>query len=79
MGPFAIRQVILLPFPFSDLQGGLQRISHARAGKVFTAHERCFSVPWTSLSLSGTSRWLSLAWPWARRSPSATRSTRPRR
>ena len=31
MGPFAIRQVILSPFPFSDLEGGLQRNSHARA------------------------------------------------
>ena len=85
MGPFATRQVILLPFPFSDLsasklrpalllaaagkgdwplcqitsnpyadpravtlaeddfvEGGLQRISHARAGKLFTAHESLF-------------------------------------
>jgi len=82
MGPFAIRQVILLPFPFSDLtasklrpalvladsgkgdwvlcqitsnpyadpsaitltdadfaQGSLQRVSYARASKIFTAHE----------------------------------------
>ena len=85
MGPFASRQVVLLPFPFSDLsasklrpalvlanagkgdwvlcqitsnayadasavslaaadfaQGGLQRISYARAGKLFTAHESLF-------------------------------------
>ena len=59
MGPFATRQVILLPFPFSDLsasklrpallladadfaEGGLQRISHARASKLFTAHESLF-------------------------------------
>jgi mRNA interferase MazF len=85
MGPFATRQVILLPFPFSDLsasklrpalllaaagkwdwllcqitsnpyadpravtlaeadfaEGGLQRTSHARASKLFTAHESLF-------------------------------------
>ena len=85
MGPFATRQVILLPFPFSDLsasklrpalllasagrgdwllcqitsnpyadphavmlqdgdfdEGGLQRVSYARAGKLFTAHESLF-------------------------------------
>lgn len=85
MGSFATRQVILLPFPFSDLsasklrpalllaaagkgdwllcqitsnpyadpravtlaeadfaEGGLQRISHARASKLFTAHESLF-------------------------------------
>ena len=85
MGAFATRQVILLPFPFSDLsasklrpalllatadkgdwvlcqitsnpyadpravmlaeddfaEGGLQRISHARASKLFTAHESLF-------------------------------------
>lgn len=85
MGPFATRQVILLPFPFSDLsasklrpallladadkgdwvlcqitskpyadaraimltetdfaEGGLQLISYARAGKLFTAHESLF-------------------------------------
>ena len=85
MGPFATWQVILLPFPFSDLsasklrpalllaaagkgdwvlcqitsnpyadpravtlsdcdfeQGGLQRVSHARASKLFTAHETLF-------------------------------------
>lgn len=85
MGPFATRQVILLPFPFSDLSasklrpalllaaagkgdwllcqitsnpyadpravtlaevdfadGGLQRVSHARASKLFTAHESLF-------------------------------------
>ena len=85
MGPFATRQVILLPFPFSDLsasklrpalllapagrgdwvlcqntsnpyadpravtlndadfeQGGLQRVSHARASKLFTANETLF-------------------------------------
>ncbi len=85
MGPFAIRQVVLLPFPFSDLtasklrpalvladagqgdwvlcqitsnpyadpsaimltdadfaQGSLQRVSFARAGKIFTAHESLF-------------------------------------
>lgn len=85
MGPFATQQVILLPFPFSDLsasklrpalllaaagkgdwllcqitsnpyadpravtlagddfvEGGLQRVSHARAGKLFTAHESLF-------------------------------------
>lgn len=85
MGPFAIRQVILLPFPFSDLtasklrpalvladsgkgdwvlcqitsnpyadpcaitltdtdfsQGSLQRVSYARASKIFTAHESLF-------------------------------------
>ena len=85
MGPFATRQVILLPFPFSDLsasklrpalvlansgkgdwvlcqitsnpyadpcaitltdadfaQGGLQCVSYARAGKIFTAHESLF-------------------------------------
>ncbi len=82
MGPFAAGQVVLLPFPFSDLTrtklrpvllvanagrddwiacqitsnpysdplaiilvqsdfdaGGLQRISYARPGKLFTAHE----------------------------------------
>jgi mRNA interferase MazF len=82
MGAFASRQVILLPFPFSDLSasklrpalvladagkgdwvlcqitsnpfadplavelkdpdfsaGGLQRVSYARPGKLFTAHE----------------------------------------
>jgi mRNA interferase MazF len=85
MGSFATRQVILLPFPFSDLsasklrpalllaaagkgdwllcqitsnpyadpravtlaeadfaEGGLQRVSHARASKLFTAHESLF-------------------------------------
>jgi len=85
MGPFAIRQVVLLPFPFSDLtasklrpalvlanagkgdwvlcqitsnpyadsravainemdfvQGSLQRVSYARAAKLFTAHESLF-------------------------------------
>ena len=85
MGPFATRQVILLPFPFSDLSasklrpalllaaagkgdwllcqitsnpyadpravtlaevdfadGGLQRVSHARASELFTAHESLF-------------------------------------
>lgn len=85
MGPFASRQVILLPFPFSDLsasklrpalllapagkgdwvlcqitsnpyadpaavalgdadfaEGGLQRESYARPGKLFTAHEALF-------------------------------------
>lgn len=85
MGSFAIRQVVLLPFPFSDLtasklrpalvlansgrgdwvlcqitsnayadpsaimltdadfaQGGLQRVSYARASKIFTAHESLF-------------------------------------
>lgn len=85
MGPFAIRQVVLLPFPFSDLtasklrpalvladsgkgdwilcqitsnpyadpsavviteadfaQGSLQRLSYARASKIFTAHESLF-------------------------------------
>lgn len=85
MGAFASGQVILLPFPFSDLsasklrpaliladadkadwvlcqitsnpyaderavtlteadfvQGGLQRISYARPGKLFTAHESLF-------------------------------------
>ena len=85
MGPFAARQVILLPFPFSDLsasklrpalllasagrgdwvlcqitsnpyadpravmlgdddfaEGSLQRISYARAGKLFTASETLF-------------------------------------
>lgn len=85
MGPFASRQVVLLPFPFSDLsasklrpalvlasagkgdwvlcqitsrayadaaavvitdtdfaRGGLQRVSYARAGKLFTAHEGLF-------------------------------------
>ena len=60
MGPFAIRQVVLLPFPFSDLtasklrpavitrneidfaQGSLQRVSYARASKIFTAHESLF-------------------------------------
>lgn len=86
MGTFATRQVILLPFPFSDLSrskvrpaailahvgrgdwllcqitsnpyadplaipleedafvhGGLQRISFARPGKLFTASESVFS------------------------------------
>ena len=85
MGPFAIRQVVLLPVPFSDLtasklrpalvladsgkgdwvlcqitsnpyadpsaitltdadfaQGSLQRVSYARASKIFTAHESLF-------------------------------------
>lgn len=85
MGAFASRQVILLPFPFSDLSanklrpaliladagkgdwvlcqitsnpyadasaieltesdftdGSLQRISYARPGKLFTAHETLF-------------------------------------
>ena len=85
MGSFASRQVILLPFPFSDLsasklrpaliladagkgdwllcqitsnpyadslavelnnadfaEGGLQRVSYARPGKLFTAHETLF-------------------------------------
>ena len=85
MGPFAIRQIVLLPFPFSDLtasklrpalvladsgkgdwvlcqitsnpyadpsaiiltdadfaQGSLQRVSYARASKIFTAHESLF-------------------------------------
>jgi mRNA interferase MazF len=60
LGPFAIRQVVLLPFPFSDLtasklrpaaitlneinfaQGSLQRVSYARASKIFTAHESLF-------------------------------------
>lgn len=85
MGAFAIRQVILLPFPFSDLSanklrpalllaaagkgdwvlcqitsnpyadpravelpetafadGGLQRISYARPGQLFTANESLF-------------------------------------
>lgn len=85
MGTFATRQVILLPFPFSDLsasklrpalvladagkgdwvlcqitsnpyadslavelnegdfaEGSLQRISYARPGKLFTAHETLF-------------------------------------
>lgn len=85
MGTFATRQVILLPFPFSDLTanklrpalvlaqagkgdwvlcqitsnayadpdaivltdvdfsaGGLQRVSYARASKLFTAHESLF-------------------------------------
>ena len=85
MGTFATRQVILLPFPFSDLsasklrpaliladagkgdwllcqitsnpyadtlavelhnadfaEGGLQRVSYARPGKLFTAHETLF-------------------------------------
>ncbi|MBF0613950.1 MAG: MazF family transcriptional regulator [Magnetococcales bacterium] len=87
MGTFATGQVILLPFPFSDLSrskyrpavilayagrgdwvlsqitsnpyadllavelrqegfafGGLQRISYARPGKLFTAHESLFAV-----------------------------------
>lgn len=87
MGAFATRQVILLPFPYSDLSaqklrlaliwtnagrgdwllcqitsnsyansatvelsqdafttGGLQRISYARPGKLFIAHESLFSV-----------------------------------
>lgn len=85
MGTFATRQVILLPFPFSDLSasklrpalilaeagkgdwvlcqitsnpyadtlavelnnadfagGSLQRVSYARPGKLFTAHETLF-------------------------------------
>jgi mRNA interferase MazF len=85
MGTFASRQVVLLPFPFSDLtanklrpalllagaskgdwvlcqitskpyadpeavmiaetdfvEGGLQRVSFARASKLFTAHESLF-------------------------------------
>ena len=85
MGSFASRQVILLPFPFSDLsasklrpaliladagkgdwllcqitsnpyadslavelnnadfaEGSLQRVSYARPGKLFTAHETLF-------------------------------------
>ncbi len=85
MGTFATRQIILLPFPFSDLTanklrpalvlaqagkgdwvlcqitsnayadpdairlaeadfsaGGLQRVSYARASKLFTAHESLF-------------------------------------
>lgn len=85
MGTFATRQVVLLPFPFSDLsasklrpalvlanadkgdwvlcqitsnpyadpsavaitetdfaQGSLQRVSYARASKIFTAHESLF-------------------------------------
>lgn len=85
MGPFASRQVILLPFPFSALsasklrpalllasagrgdwllcqitsnpyadphavmlqdqdfaEGSLQRVSYARASKLFTAHESLF-------------------------------------
>ena len=85
MGTYATRQVILLPFPFSDLTanklrpalvlaeagkgdwvpcqitsnaysdpdavtladadfsaGGLQRLSYARVGKLFTAHESLF-------------------------------------
>lgn len=85
MGPFAIGQVVLLPFPFSDLSrskyrpaavladtgrgdwvlcqitsnpyaddlavelrqdvfvsGGLERVSYARPGKLFTAHETLF-------------------------------------
>lgn len=85
MGAFAVRQVVLLPFPFSDLsasklrpaliladsgkgdwvlcqitsnpyadpravevtdadfaEGGLQRVSHVRPGKLFTAHEGLF-------------------------------------
>jgi len=86
VGAFATRQIILLPFPYSDLSaqkmrpalilahtgrgdwllcqitsnpyadpfavelqqdafvaGGLQRISYARPGKLFTAHESLFS------------------------------------
>lgn len=86
MGSFATGQVILLPFPFSDLSrskfrpaailanagrgdwvlcqitsnpyadamavqlrenafvtGGLQRVSYARPGKLFTAHESLFA------------------------------------
>ena len=85
MGPFASQQVVLLPFPFSDLAarilrpalvladagkgdwvlcqitsnpyadpaavaiqdtdfaaGSLQRLSYARANKLFTAHESLF-------------------------------------
>lgn len=85
MGLFATRQVVLLPFPFSDLtasklrpalvladagkgdwvlcqitsnpyadpsavalndtdfvKGGLNRVSYARASKIFTAHESLF-------------------------------------
>lgn len=85
MDPFASRQVVLLPFPFSDLsasklrtalvladsgkgdwvlcqitsnpyadpsavaiteadfsEGSLQRVSYARASKIFTAHESLF-------------------------------------
>jgi mRNA interferase MazF len=86
MGAFATGQVVLLPFPFSDLSrskyrpaavlaeigrgdwvlcqitsnpyaddravelsqaafahGGLQRVSYARPGKLFTAHETLFA------------------------------------
>jgi mRNA interferase MazF len=86
MGAFATGQVVILPFPFSDLtrnkyrpvlllanvgrgdwivcqitsnayadphavqiqnsdfiSGGLQRVSYARPGKLFTAHETLFS------------------------------------
>ena len=86
MGAFAIGQVVVLPFPFSNLEqhkyrpalllanvgrgdwlvcqitsnayadnraieinnpdfvtGSLQRVSYARAGKLFTAHESLFS------------------------------------
>ncbi len=86
MGAFAIGQVVVLPFPFSNLEqnknrpalllanvgrgdwivcqitsksyadkraieisdddfstGSLQRLSYARAGKLFTAHESLFS------------------------------------
>ncbi|MBF0609749.1 MAG: type II toxin-antitoxin system PemK/MazF family toxin [Magnetococcales bacterium] len=86
MGAFATGQVVLLPFPFSDLSrskyrpavilanvgrgdwvlcqitsnpyadaraveltlddftnGGLQRVSYARPGKLFTAHEALFA------------------------------------
>jgi mRNA interferase MazF len=93
MGAFATRQVILLPFPYSDLSaqklrpalilanagrgdwllcqitsnpyadpaavelsqdafaaGGLQRISYARPGKLFTAHESLYSSVAGSLS-----------------------------
>lgn len=86
MGPFTAGQVVILPFPFSDLSrnkyrpalllaaagrgdwiacqhtsnpfadqraiavaetdfsaGSLQRLSYARPGKLFTAHERLFA------------------------------------
>ena len=44
MGPFASRQVILLPFPFSDLSASKLRpaLLLASAGKVFTANETLF-------------------------------------